>query len=53
MRKPTSKNLKKELIKIINKNKIDYINEIPRYYEDFGLKKMRVGTVLTIGLLNR
>lgn len=49
MKKMTSKTIKKELIKIINRQQIDEVIYEPRYMDDYQLKKpVLIGSTITI-----
>jgi hypothetical protein len=48
MKKLTQKEIKKELIKIINKQQIDDIICEPRYFEGYEFKKDLIGFIITI-----
>jgi len=48
MKKISQKELKKELIKIINKDKIDEVIYEPRYTEGYENNHILIGSIITI-----
>ena len=52
-KKITKKDLKKALIKLINKSNIEEIICEPRYLEGYEDKKVWIGSIITIRTLNK
>ena len=48
MKTITQKQIKKELIKVINNSKIEDVIYEPRYYEGYELKRDLIGSTITI-----